>query len=151
MPLTCITGFSSTLLQHWDSIGDAERRDFVGKVRHHAEELADLVEGLLDFASAEAGKLQPDLVSVDLADAMRTAVDGLAPVLAGRHVELEVESVVVMADPHLLRRTLVNLLANAVKYSEAGSPVAGRAASAGGLGRGEAVDRGVGLPAGGGD
>src|SRR5439155_6302879 len=120
-PLTCITGFSSTLLQHWEAIGDAERRDFVSKVRHHADELADLVEGLLDFASAEAGKLEPDLVAVDLHDAVRTAIDGLAPLIEGRHVAMTVQPVKVMADPHLLRRTLVNLLANAVKYSEAGS------------------------------
>ncbi|MCU1463597.1 MAG: hypothetical protein JWO37_3672 [Acidimicrobiales bacterium] len=146
-PLTCITGFSSTLLQHWDAIGDAERRDFVSKVRHHADELADLVEGLLDFASAEAGKLQPDLVAVDLSDAVQSAVDGLAPVIAGRDVTLAVEPVVVMADSHLLRRTLVNLIANAVKYSDPGSPVVVRAASDGGLVRVEVADRGIGLSA----
>jgi signal transduction histidine kinase len=46
-----------------------------------------------------------------------------------------------------LRRTLVNLLANAVKYSEPGSPVVVRAASDGGLVRVEVADRGVGLSA----
>src|SRR5207302_1235580 len=48
---------------------------------------------------------------------------------------------------HLLQRTLVNLLANAVKYSDAGSPVDVRTSSAGGLIRVEVVDRGVGLSA----
>jgi signal transduction histidine kinase/CheY-like chemotaxis protein len=146
-PLTCITGFSSTLLQHWNVLGEAERRDFVGKVHHHAEELADLVEGLLDFASAEAGKLQADLVATDLPHAIASAIEGLAPLIAGRAVTLEVDAVWVLADEHLLRRTLVNLLANAIKYSDPGSPVVVRSMSEGGLVRVEVVDRGVGLAA----
>ena len=56
-PLTCISGFAGTLDRLWDSLSEADRRRFVDRIRHHGAELTELVEGLLDFSAAEAGRL----------------------------------------------------------------------------------------------
>jgi signal transduction histidine kinase len=144
-PLTCISGFAGTLDRLWDSLSEADRRRFVDRIRHHGAELQELVEGLLDFSAAEAGRLSAHVTELDLAPHLEAAVEEVAPLLAGRPLTIEIQSLHVIADPTLLRRAVWNLLSNAVKYSEAGSPIGVKARSEGQEAWIEVVDRGVGL------
>lgn len=144
-PLTCIEGFSSLLLEQWDAQSDSERRLFVEKIHRHSEELDELVSRLLDFAVTERGTLVADLMAVELAPLVEEVLAQLAPLLRGRSVNCEVEPVVVEADPTLLRRTLTNLVANAVKYSHPGTPITIRSHPMGVTVRVEIEDRGIGM------
>jgi signal transduction histidine kinase len=144
-PLTCISGFAGTLDRLWDSIEEADRRRFVNRIRHHSAELTELVEGLLDFSAAEAGRLSAHVTELDLQRELETAVEEVGPLLAGRPMTVECDPVRVSADPTLLRRTVWNLLSNAVKYSEPGTPIAVRATAAGREALVEVTDKGVGL------
>jgi signal transduction histidine kinase len=145
-PLTCISGFAGTLDRLWDSLSEEDRRRFVDRIRHHGAELTELVEGLLDFSAAEAGRLSAHVTDVDLKREVEAAVEEVAPLVAGRPLTVEcAEQRRVSADPTLLRRTVWNLLSNAVKYSEAGTPIAVRTLPHGRYVRVEVIDRGVGL------
>jgi signal transduction histidine kinase len=144
-PLTCISGFAGTLDRLWDSLSEADRRRFVDRIRHHGTELTELVEGLLDFSAAEAGRLSAHVTDVDLQREVEAAVEEVAPLLAGRPLTVEGDGHRVTADPTLLRRAVWNLLSNAVKYSEGGSPIAVRTIPDGTHVRIEVSDRGVGL------
>ena len=144
-PLTCISGFAGTLDRLWDSLSEADRRRFVDRIRHHGTELTELVEGLLDFSAAEAGRLSAHVTDIDLKREVEAAVDEVAPLLAGRPLTVECGDHRVSADPTLLRRAVWNLLSNAVKYSEGGTPIGVRTTVDGGKVCVEVTDRGVGL------
>ena len=146
-PLTCIDGFSSTLLDQWDAYGDAQRQDLVTKIRHHTNDLEQLVNRLLDFAVTERGTMTADLQPVVLADVIAAVLAGAQPLLEGRPVTVEVPDLIVRADPVLLQRALLNLVSNAVKYSAIGAPVVLRAVDDGRRIRLEVIDEGVGLTA----
>src|SRR3954471_9273227 len=134
-PLTCVSGFAETLKAHWSSLADGERLTFVDKICHHSNELADLVESLLEFSELEAGRGGVAIPCVDLRDEVNATVQALGPLVDGRRVDINVAPTPVMADSVLLRRTLTNLLTNAVKYSDRGTPIAVRAAADGGVAR----------------
>ena len=116
-PLTCIRGFAETMLGHWEGLDDKTRRESVQTIATHADDLQRLVEQLLDFGALETGRLEALSEVVDLEREVNATLLALAPMIGDRAVELEVEPVVVRADPRLLRRTLANLVSNAVKYS----------------------------------
>jgi len=146
-PLTCVSGFAETLRAHWEGLSDDERILFVDKICHHSNELADLVETLLDFSQVEAGRLSAGIECVDLRDEVEATLTALGPLVAGRALAIDIRASDVMADSVLLRRTLTNLLSNAVKYSEPGTPITVRGAEVGGVARVEVSDEGSGLSA----
>ena len=144
-PITCITGFASTLGRLWDALTEEERRRFVEKIGHHGDELNDLVDRLLDFSAAEAGRLQAHPAQVDLREAVEDAVERLGPVLEGRPVSVDGDAIRAVADPTLVRRILTNLLSNAVKYSDDGTQITVRMSVRGDDALVEVQDRGAGL------
>lgn len=144
-PLTCIEGFTATLLDDWSDYDEEEQRDLVARIRRHSEDLDELVSRFLDFTVSERGGMSASITEVALADAIRHTIESLSPLLADRAVDVDVPAMHVAADPVLLRRTLTNLLSNAVKYSAPGSPVRVRATRRATDALVEVVDEGVGM------
>lgn len=144
-PLTCILGFASTLDNHWDELAEDARHDFVAKVRKHGLELAELVDGLLDFASTEAGRLQAANTAIDAHQVAGDLLNQLSPILAEREVTLSGQSAPAVGDPILVARALSNLLSNAVKYSQAGSPIEVSVVPEGEMVRVSVKDAGIGM------
>ncbi|HEX7522230.1 MAG TPA: ATP-binding protein [Acidimicrobiia bacterium] len=123
-PLTASKGFIGTVLTHWDKLDDEKRRELLGRASHNQDDLARLVDQLLDFARIDADRVQIDLRSCSLARCVDEAVTDLAPVLAGHKLEIDVDPTVrVHADLAAIRRILTNLLTNAVKFSPRASTV----------------------------
>lgn len=87
---------------------------------------ARLVGDLFDHNCAAAGKLAIFVQEIQLEDVARLACDTLAPHAAVRSISLnaELEHVAVQGDPLRLLQVLVNLIANAIKFSVPGSVVA---------------------------
>jgi signal transduction histidine kinase len=146
-PLTCVSGFAETLRVHYASLSDDDRLMFVDKICHHSNELADLVERLLDFSQVEAGRLSAGIECIDLRSEVEATVIALGPLVGSRPLDIDITAAAAMADSVLLRRTLTNLLSNAVKYSEPGTRIAVRGNAVGGVVRVEVVDEGTGLTA----
>lgn len=123
-PLNSILGYAQ-LLQKDKGI-PVPRRDAIGTIRRSGEHLLGLIDGLLDIARIEAGKLRLESNEVRLPEFIEqiakmfrlqaeekglrfhVAVDGRLPA-------------VVHADERRLRQILINLLSNAVKFTDAGS------------------------------
>ena len=141
-PLTSILGFASTLLIHWDSLPDEERRAQVGIIDEQGERLAQLVDDLLMMSKIDAGVLETQTEPVDLRSAAEGAVaafpgysDVLVDVAAGRRAT---------ADPRRLQQILVNLVSNALKYGAPPIRVEARPVPAGV--EVAVVDHGPGIP-----
>ncbi len=146
-PLTCIEGFATTLVDGWSRLADEERIELVGRIAHHAEEMEDLVARFLDYTVTERGGVAAHLGPVELRDVVDEVLEALAPLLAEREVAVSVPPLRVHADATLLRRTLTNLISNAVKYSSQGTRVAIAAESDGTRVRVDITDQGAGMSA----
>jgi len=125
-PLTAIKGSAETLL---DSALDSPQyaRHFVEMIERHTQRLQRLVEDLLDLARIESGEAAPqkeDFSTADLSDAVFSTVSELA---AGKGVELTRElpspPPMLRADRRQVEQAVLNLLDNAVKYTDAGGKV----------------------------
>jgi signal transduction histidine kinase len=124
-PLTGILGFSE-LLTHNDAVlPDDERQRFQRLVFQQAEQLAALVDNLLDVSRIESGRVTLEPSALDLADALWPILEA-AGASAPRHAlstDLAPAARWVRADPDKVRQILANLVSNAVKYSPDGGRV----------------------------
>ena len=124
-------------------------RERLERLQVEAAQLAQMVSELLDLASIEGG--QPlMLADLDLADVAREQVERLRVFAERSGVTLAVEmhgsSPVVRGDPTRLGQAILNLVHNAVKFSEPGDAVAVRVAAAEATATVAVMDQGVGIP-----
>jgi two-component system sensor histidine kinase KdpD len=128
------------------ALDDADRDELLATADESLGTLTSLVTDLLDVSRIEAGALAVALRPVDTADAVLAAVDELG--LGPAAVELALDEAIepVLADPVLLQRVLVNVLANAHRHSPAGTPVRISTSSLGGQAQVRVIDHGPGIP-----
>jgi CheY-like chemotaxis protein len=104
----------------------------LGTLERQTAHLARLVDDLLDVSRITQGKIELRRRPVEIAEAVLRAMEMAGPMLEPRAHPVDIAEVprsglVVHADPERLAQVVFNLLANAAKYSEAGSPIAVRA------------------------
>ena len=118
-------------------------------IDRQSAQLARIVDDMLDIARVTRGAMSLELASVDLAEALRRAIETSAPAIeAGRHrldVELPPEPLVVHGDMHRLTQILVNLLNNAARYTPQAGRIAVRARREDGWSVIEVSDNGRGI------
>jgi signal transduction histidine kinase len=125
-PLTGLSGYLDLLLA--DPLADpAIREEFIERSRRIVESMAELVNDLLEVSRIEAGSIELSEGTVPLADVLVAARDQIEPVAAGRAVELAIRPPsrlrVAFGDRRAIERIVVNLVGNAVKYTEPGGHV----------------------------
>jgi len=98
----------------------------IDTVEGEAQRLNRFVANLLDMARVEAGALRLNIEPIDLTDAVGAAVQDTRRALEGHEIELNVppDLPLVRVDPQLFHHVLINLLDNAGRYAEPGSPIA---------------------------
>ena len=121
-PMNGVMGMTEILL---DSELTAPQRSDLLAVRSSAESLLTVLNDILDFSKIEAGKLSLDPISFDVRDSIENTVRSLAYLAQQKNLELLCEVApdvpeFVVGDPTRVRQILVNLLGNAVKFTERG-------------------------------
>ncbi len=151
-PLNSILGFTKLILDGLASSPD-EQRELLQDVYHSAQLLLGIVNDILDIGRIEAGRVALHTQSVNPRDILDSTLPLVAVQAASKRVELRDETLrlalpMVRADEVRLRQVLLNLLGNAVKFTEHGS-ITVRAAVEDGAGflRVEVEDTGIGVPA----
>jgi two-component system sensor histidine kinase KdpD len=144
-PLTTILGMLAEMRPASD-----EQAGQLSAARGEAERLHRFVANLLDMVRIEAGALRQSVEPVDLADAVASAVHDLRRTLEGHAIQLDIspELPFVRVDPQLFHHCLINLLENAAKYGDAGSPITVSALRQPDALTLSILDEGPGLPAG---
>ncbi|MBL8362929.1 MAG: response regulator [Rubrivivax sp.] len=122
-PLNSILGYAQLLEE--DDAMPAHRRQAVSVIRRGGDHLLGLIEGTLDIARIESGKLTLETRPMRFADGMAELARMFELQAAGRGIgfRFEVEGTlppVVRADEKRLRQILINLLGNAVKFTQQG-------------------------------
>jgi signal transduction histidine kinase/CheY-like chemotaxis protein len=121
-PMNGIIGMTELAL---DSDLSAEQRDYLQTVRTSAESLLTIINDILDFSKIEAGRLAPETTEFSLEEVLQEAIQIVAIAAHQKRLELLYDNpivlpAVVVGDGARLRQILVNLLANGIKFTEAG-------------------------------
>ena len=124
----------------------ADRDELLATAEESLDRLARLVANLLDMSRLQAGALGLSLVPMGLEDAVPPALDELGELARRVRVSLPAHLPTVRADPGLLERVLVNLVANALRFSPPDRPPSVSASEHGGQVELRVVDRGPGIP-----
>jgi light-regulated signal transduction histidine kinase (bacteriophytochrome) len=115
-PLRAIDNFSSILLKEYGDKLDAEGRRLIAVVRKNAARMGTLIKDILAFA--HAGDRDLILADIDLEALARDVLEELAPSFAGRQVSVQMHELPhIRADTAAIRKVLLHLLANAIKFT----------------------------------
>jgi PAS domain S-box-containing protein len=122
-PITAVLGYSDLLLD--PDTPEEDQRNYLHTIRRNGQVLLDLVNDILDISKIEAGKLDVDRICcspwqilTDLGVVMRVRTDS-----KGLPLYFETEGLLpdsILTDPTRLRQILINLVGNAVKFTENG-------------------------------
>jgi CheY-like chemotaxis protein len=120
-----VIGMTSLLL---DTDLSAEQRDYTKRIRTSGDALVDLLNNVLDYTRMESSRIEVERVDVDL----RRVADDVGDLLAERAAVKSIELVIALpqalpgglrGDPTRLRQILVNLVSNAIKFTDVGEVV----------------------------
>ncbi|MFI7613528.1 DUF4118 domain-containing protein [Nonomuraea terrae] len=125
---------------------DHDRAELLDTAAESLDKLNRLVANLLDMSRLQAGVLGVTPQPIALEEIVPRAVDDLGPLRDRVEGDISVELPEIAADPALLERVLVNLMANAVRYSPPDRPVLLTASRHGEQVEIRVVDRGPGIP-----
>jgi two-component system, sensor histidine kinase and response regulator len=124
-PMNGIIGMTGLLL---DTGLDRVQRDYTETIRASADSLLTILNDILDFSKIEAGKLDIENIELD----MRSNVDDVGSIMAFQAAAKSLELVVnvdpgvperVLGDPQRIRQCLLNLVGNAIKFTQTGEVV----------------------------
>ncbi len=122
-PMNAVIGLSDLLV---NAPIEPEYREHARTIRTSASALLGLLNDVLDFAKIDAGKLELAPTSFDLHHLLRSVIDMMRPTAAGKNIALKTEladrlPAFLYGDDARLRQVLLNLLSNALKFTNKGS------------------------------
>ncbi|QKG55731.1 response regulator [Hymenobacter sp. BRD128] len=126
-PLNGVLGMASQLGK---TTLDARQQEFVRTIRHAGQHLLHVINDVLDMAKISSGKMEFEAVAFNLCDSMSEALRPLVSQakekginFAGTPLRTTCAYPWVLSDPHRLNQILINLVANALKFTEPGGRV----------------------------
>ncbi|MDP9320945.1 MAG: ATP-binding protein [Chloroflexota bacterium] len=126
-PLNAIIGFSDVLLQRMNGELTDKQEEYVADILDSGKHQLALINDILDLSKVEAGRMELELTSFSLAEVLATAATLVREqaVRRGIRLELRVDPTVttILADKRKVKQVVVNLLANAVKFTPNGGRV----------------------------
>ena len=124
-PMNGVIGMTGLLLE---TDLTPEQREYVETVRTSGDALLEIINDILDFSKIEAGRVRLETIEFSPKHVTEEAVELFAEAAANKGVELVLDvehdvPAVVIGDPGRLRQVLINLVANAIKFTSAGEVV----------------------------
>ena len=122
-PMTAIIGYADMMLEPDQTISD--RQDCLQIVRRNARHLVDLINDILDISKIEAEKMTVERVKANFPQMVLDVVSLMRPRAAEKEIDLRMHfqgptPEQILTDPTRCRQVLMNLTANAIKFTERG-------------------------------
>jgi two-component system CheB/CheR fusion protein len=149
-PLTAILGYGELLQTHTT---DPDNLACIDAIRRNGKHLVEIINDILDLSKIEAGMLRTEFVRISPGGVMRDVVDSLRVRAAEKGLTLDLSHdgplpATIESDPTRLRQILLNLISNAIKFTEQGGvSVVARLLSEQRLLEVAVVDTGIGISA----
>jgi ammonium transporter len=148
-PLNAIIGFTRLVSRNAEGLPERQV-DNLSKILVSAEDLLGLIDEILDLSRVEAGEVSLEIAEADVGAVVREVTDSLEPLVHRPRVKLIVDVdpglPAAVTDQDKLKQILLNLVSNAINYTDDGS-IAVRAEELDGRFRVAVTDTGVGIPA----
>ncbi|UCD37263.1 MAG: hypothetical protein JSW54_10565, partial [Fidelibacterota bacterium] len=124
-PLNSVIGFTNVLLKNQDQKLGEKDLTYLDRILSNSQHLLSLINDILDLSKVEAGKLELEISSVSLDQVVNETVAQLEGQVRGTEVqllaELPAEVTPIQTDKAKLKQVLINLVGNAIKFTEKGS------------------------------
>lgn len=145
-PLTIISGYIQSTLRRGNNLSEMQR-EALNTAASEADRTVQLLQDLLDLARLDSGRMQFQIENIVLNDLLHE-VAGMGREYSKRKIELELphELITIRADVRRLKQVLLNLIDNAVKYSESDTAITLRLTRESSRAIIQVCDRGVGIP-----
>lgn len=122
-PLTAMRGYASMIEESKDV--SYENREHANRMRQSAERLLAIVNDLLEVARIQSGRMQVDLGKVNVSELIQNVIFELKPSANAKSISLQhkgtEDKIEIFSDQKRLHQVMVNLISNAIKYTEKGS------------------------------
>jgi len=124
-PLHSIISYGALILEGFlDGELTAEQEEHIQFMVRRAEDLTRLVDDMLDLSKIEADRLEVKVEPLDLEPCLKEVLNQLKPLANNKGLSLSLEmaepQLMVMADSHRIRQIVINLVSNALKFTETG-------------------------------
>ncbi len=119
-PFNSLLGFTEILDNDYNELGDYKRREISRYLRESAESVYRLLENLLEWSTAQTGRLQLNAQRIDMGKLAAESIEQVRLMAARKGVNLkllEEKKAYVIADEDMLKTVFRNLLSNAVKFT----------------------------------
>ena len=145
-PLTIVSGYIQSILRRGDNLSEMQK-EALTIAASEADRTVQLLQDLLDLARADSGRIQFQSEKVVLNDLIQE-VAGMAQQYSKRTITVNSSApeIAIKADSHRLKQVLLNLIDNAVKYSDAQTPITIELDKHNNQAVIQVCDRGVGIP-----
>jgi len=148
-PLNAIIGFSEVLSERMFGEINEKQAEYIGDILESGHHLLSLINDILDLSKIEAGRMELELSEFDLPAIIESTLALVRERAARRGITLErtVDEHIgtIHADERKVKQVLLNLLANALKFTPVGGKIGLRAAVSDGVAELSVTDTGVGI------
>lgn len=124
-PLNAIIGYDEAMIGGMVGEFSPQQTKLLGHIQHNSRRLLGLINDILDLSKVESGSLQVFLAPTSPHKIIQETVDSLRSLADGKHISLDMQfsdsvPAVVLGDAKKLRQILVNILSNAIKFTDNG-------------------------------
>ncbi|MGL5836654.1 MAG: ATP-binding response regulator [Waterburya sp.] len=123
-PMNAIMGFSQLLLRQYPDPLTEQQLDIVNRIFNNSQNLLIMLNEVLDFSKIETGYLELNLSEFDLSQLVLITVEEMRSLGTNKNLQLKVETNLknsyIVNDQNCVKRILINLVSNAIKFTETG-------------------------------
>ncbi|NOZ75206.1 MAG: PAS domain S-box protein [FCB group bacterium] len=124
-PLNSIIGFSNVLLKKLKTTLNSQDLNYLGRILDNGKHLLELINDILDISKIEAQQMQMESLVFDLGELISDIVTQMEIQAKNKHIELATvypeTDLTLKGDPAKLKQVIMNLVSNAIKFTDKGS------------------------------